>query len=65
MRQVLVNSLPTHAPEKLSPPAFFIRTLARVALLAGGCPYANPLDGRGRPSLHGADLCNKSPRFRL
>jgi hypothetical protein len=65
MRQILSNSLPMHAPEKLSPTVFFICTLARVALLADSRRAALGLDGRGRPSPHNADRCSGSQCFRL
>src|ERR1700681_5064612 len=58
LRQILFNSLPTHEPEKLRPPGFFIWALARVlcsqaaaelrsALTArSGCAYATPRRAR-------------------
>ena len=56
MRQVLFNSLPTHAPEKLRPTAFFISALARVALLAGTAELRSAWTGEGAVPTPGGSL---------
>jgi len=76
MRQVLLNSLPMHEPEKVCPPVFFIvhsrellcsqatAELRSVWTAGGGCPYATP--GRATaPVPTRADHSSGSLRFRL
>jgi hypothetical protein len=77
MRQILFNSLPMHAPEKLVLVVFSVFSrVSRVALTIGSCRAALGLDGRGRLSLRNpwtgegagrdaADQFSGSLRFRL
>jgi hypothetical protein len=72
MRQILFNSLPMHAPEKLRVPAFFHCTLARVLCsqadaelrsawtAGGGCPYTTLGRARAPVPTRGGSLQQKS-----
>jgi hypothetical protein len=51
MRQILFNSLPMHAPEKLVLVFSLLSRVSRVALTIGSCRAALGLDSRERLSL--------------